>query len=181
MNKSLIITSVLRHFACRGFCCCSVTKSYLTLWDSMDSSTPGFSVLHFLLLLKFMSIESVMLSNHLILCCPLLLLLWLFPRIRVFSNELLASGGQSIEASALATVLPMNTQGWFLLGLIDLISLLSKGLSSVFPRTTIWKHQYPSLYGPTLHIYVVHWRREWQTTSVFLPWEPHEQYEKAKW
>ena len=28
---------------------------------------------------------------------------------------------------------------------------------------------------------VVHWRREWQTTSVFLPWEPHEQYEKAKW
>ena len=151
MNKSLIITSVLRHFACRGFCCCSVTKSYLTLWDSMDSSTPGFSVLHFLLLLKFMSIESVMLSNQLILCCPLLLLLWLFPRIRVFSSELLASGGQSIEASALATVLPMNTQGWFLLGLIDLISVQAKGLSGVFSSITIQKHQFfgvqPSLWS----------------------------------
>ena len=105
-----------------------------------------------------------------------------FPASEPFPmSQLFTWGGQSIGASASASLLPVNDQGWFLLGLIDLISLLSKGLSSVFPRTTIWKHQYPSLYGPTLHIYVVHWRREWQTTSVFLPWEPHEQYEKAKW
>ena len=68
---------------------CSVTKSCPTLCDPMDCSTPGFPVLHFLLeFLKFMSIELVMLSNHLILCCPLLLLLSIFPNIRVFSNEL---------------------------------------------------------------------------------------------
>ena len=83
--------------------------------------------------LRFMSIESVMLSNHLILCCPLLLLPSIFPRIRVFSNKsAFASGGQSIGASASASVLPMNIQGWFPLGLIGLISLLSKGLSRVF-------------------------------------------------
>ena len=63
-------------------------------------------------LLKFMSIESVRLSNHLILCHPLLLLPSIFPSIGVFSNELVfASGGQSIGASASASVLPMNIQG----------------------------------------------------------------------
>ena len=55
-------------------------------------------------------------------------------------SPLLTSGGQSIGASA--SVLPMNTQGWFPLGLTGLISLLSKGLSRVFSSTTIWKHQF---------------------------------------
>ena len=55
----------------------------------MDCNTPSSSVLHCLLqLVKFMSIDSVMLSNHLILCCPFLLLPSVFPSIRVFSNEL---------------------------------------------------------------------------------------------
>ena len=54
---------------------------------------------------------------------------------------LFASGGQSIGASTLAPVLPMNIQGWLPLGLTDLI-LLSKGLSRVFSSTTIWKHQF---------------------------------------
>ena len=58
-------------------------------------------------LLKLMSIQWVMPSNHLILCRPLLLLPSVFPSIRVFSNE---SGGQSIGASASASVLPMNIQ-----------------------------------------------------------------------
>ena len=66
----------------------SVSQSCLTLCDPMDCSTPGFPVHHQLLsLLKLMSIESVMPSNHLILCRPLLLLLSSFPSIRVFSNE----------------------------------------------------------------------------------------------
>ena len=57
-------------------------------FDPMDCSMPGFPVLHHLLsLLKLMSIESVMPSNHLILCCPLLLPPSIFPNIRVFSNE----------------------------------------------------------------------------------------------
>ena len=55
----------------------------------MDCSTPGFHVHHQLWeLSKFISIESVMASSHLILCCPLLLLPSIFPRVRVFSNEL---------------------------------------------------------------------------------------------
>ena len=55
---------------------------------------------------------------------------------------LFASGGQSIGASASASVLPMNIQGWFPLGVTGLISLLSKGLSRVFSSTTVPKHQF---------------------------------------
>ena len=66
----------------------SVAQSCLTLCDPTDCSTPGFPVYHQLLsLLKLMSIESVMPSNHCICCCPLLLLPSIFLRIRVFSNE----------------------------------------------------------------------------------------------
>ena len=66
----------------------SVTQSCLTLCNLMDCSMPGFPVHHHSWsLLKLMSIEFVMPSNHLILCCPLLLLSSIFPSIRVFSNE----------------------------------------------------------------------------------------------
>ena len=68
--------------------CCSAAQSCPRLCNPMDCSTPGFPVLHYLLdLLKLMSIELVMPSNHLILCHPLLLLSLVFPSIRVFSNE----------------------------------------------------------------------------------------------
>ena len=67
-------------------CCCSIAKSYPpTLRDPMDCRTPGFPVLQSLL--KLMSIVSVILYNHLILCCPLLLLSSIFLSIRVFSNQ----------------------------------------------------------------------------------------------
>ena len=56
-------------------------------------------------------------------------------------SQFFPSGGQSIGVSASASVLPMNIQDWFPLGLTDLISSKSKGLSRVFSRTTIWKHQ----------------------------------------
>ena len=66
----------------------SVTQLSPTLCDPMDCSTPGFPVYHqFPELLKLLSIESVMPSNHLILCCSLLLLPSIFPSIRGFSNE----------------------------------------------------------------------------------------------
>ena len=93
---------------------------------------------------KLMSIESMMPSNHLILCCPLLLLPSIFPSIRVFSNEssLFTSGGQSIGASASASVFPTNIQDWFPLGWTGLISLQSKGLSRVSSSTTVQKHQF---------------------------------------
>ena len=68
--------------------CCSVAKSCLTLCNPMDCSTPGPFVLHYLLVfVQLLSIELVMSFNHLILCCPLLLLPSIFPSIRVFSNE----------------------------------------------------------------------------------------------
>ena len=60
-------------------------------------------------------------------------------------SQLFASGGQSIEALASASVLPINSQGWFPLGLTGLISLQSKGLSRVFSNTTVQKHQF---FGP---------------------------------
>ena len=69
-------------------------------------------------LFKLMPIESVVPSNHLILCRSLLLLPSIFPSIRVFSNEsTLPWGGQSVGVSASASVLPMNIQDWFPLGL----------------------------------------------------------------
>ena len=88
-------------------------------------------------LLKLLSIESVMPSNHLILCHPLLLPL-IFPSNRVFSNQFFESDGQSTGASA--SELPINIQDWFPLGLTGLISLLSKGLSRVFSNTTVQKY-----------------------------------------
>ena len=94
-------------------------------------------------LLKLMSTELVMSSNHLILCRPLLLLPSIFPSIRVFSNEsVLRISGQSIGALASASVLPMNIQDWFPLGLTGLISLLSKALLRVFSNTAVQKQQF---------------------------------------
>ena len=81
-------------------------------------------------LLKFMSIESVMPSNHLILCRLLLLLPSIFPSIRVFSNEsALCIRWPNMGASA--SVLPKNSQDWFPLGLTGLISLQSKRFKSL--------------------------------------------------
>ena len=66
-----------------------------------------------------------------------------FPASESFPvSQLFVSGGQRNGALALAWVLPMNIQGWFLLGLTGLISLLSKGLSRVFSSTIAWKHQF---------------------------------------
>ena len=103
---------------------------------------------------KLMSIESVMSSNHLILCHPLLLPP-VFPSIRIFSNESsLESGGQSVGISASGSVLPMNIQGWFLLQLTGLICLQSKGLSSLLQHHNLKASvlQYPAFF------------------MVFIPW-----------
>ena len=92
---------------------------------------------------KPMSIESVMPSNHLILCRPLLLLPPIFPSIRVFQmSQFFTSGGQSIGVSVSTSVLPMNTQDWSPLEWTRWISLQSKGLWRVFSNTTVQKHQF---------------------------------------
>ena len=121
-------------------CCCSVAQLCPTLCDPMHCRA-SLSFTISLSLLNLMSIESVIPSNHLILCCPLLLSS-IFPSIRVFSSESVPSGGQCIGASASASVLPMNIQDWFPLGLTGRISLQSKGLSRVFSNTTVQKHQF---------------------------------------
>ena len=88
-------------------------------------------------LLKLMSLESVMPSNHLILCRPLLLPPSIFPKSGCFQmSQFFTSSGQNIGVSASASVLPVNIQDWFPLGWIGWISLLSKGLSRVFSNTT---------------------------------------------
>ena len=98
--------------------------------------------------LRLMSIELVMPSNHLILCRPLLPPPSIFPSIRV--SQFFASGGQSIGASASASVLLMTIQDWFPSEWTGFISLQSKGLPRVFSNTTVEKHQFfspqPSLW-----------------------------------
>ena len=90
---------------------------------------------------KSMSIESVMPSNHLILCNPLLLLPSIFPSVRVFPiSQFFASGGWNVRVSASASVLPVNIQDWSPLEWTGWISLQSRGLSRVFSNTTVQKH-----------------------------------------
>ena len=129
----VVLFSILSPLIC-CYCCCSATKACLTLCDPWTVvCRASLSVTVSRSLLRFMSIESVMLSNHIILCHPLLLCLRSFPASGSFPvSWLFTSGGQSIEASASPSVLPMNIQGWFPLGLTGLISLQSSGISRVF-------------------------------------------------
>ena len=84
-------------------------------------------------LLKLMSIELVITSNHLILCCSLLLCPQSFPASGSFpGSQLFTSGSQSTGVSTSASVIPMNIQDWFPLGWTGWISLQSKGLSKSF-------------------------------------------------
>ena len=119
----------------------SRAQLFATSWSTACQAPLSFTVSWSLL--RFMSTESVMLSNHLILCHPLLLCLQCFPASESFPMSwLFSSGGQSIGASASASVLPMNIQGWFPLGWMGYTSLQFKGLSRVFSSTTVQKHQF---------------------------------------
>ena len=120
--------------------CRSVASDSATSWTAACQTSLTFTISWSLL--KLMSIESVMPSNHLVFCPPLLLLPSISPSIRVFSSDSAPCSGQSIGASAAISVLPMNIQGWFPLGLTGLIPLLSRGLSRVFSSTTVQKHQF---------------------------------------
>ena len=125
-------------------CChCSVSKSCLTLCNPMDYSSPAYPVFHYLQELAQTHVhwvsDAIQPSHLMSFPSPPALN---FPSIRVFlfvclfvltKSQLFTSGGQSI--GALASVLPMDIQDWFPLGLTGLISLLSKGLSRVFSNT----------------------------------------------
>ena len=111
-------------------CCCLlfsrsvVSLLFVTPWTAAHQASP---FLH-------LSLESVVPFSSCIQSFPAS---GSFPVIRLF-----ASGGQSIGASASASVLPINIQDWFPLGLTGLISLLSKGLSRVFSNTAVRRHQF---------------------------------------
>ena len=107
---------------------CSVVSD--SLWPhGMQHARPLCPITNSWSLLKLIFTKTVMPSNHLILCRPLLLLPSTFPSIRVFSSQFFASGGQSIGVSASTSVLSMNIQDWLPLGWTGWISLQSKGLS----------------------------------------------------
>ena len=91
---------------------------------------------------KSMYIESVMPSNHLILCCPLLLLPSIFPSIRVFSNESTLRIRWPKYWSFSFSISPSNEHSGMVSFRMDWISLQSKGLPSVFSNTTVQKHQF---------------------------------------
>ena len=132
----------------------------MTSWTAVRQASLSFTV--FWSSFRFMSIESVMLSNDLILCLPLLLLPSIFLSIRVFSNELvLHIRWPKYWSFTLASFLPMNIQDSFLLGLTGWISLQSKELSRVFSNTTdknINSSMLSFLYSPTLTSIHDHWK-----------------------
>ena len=123
------------------FCCCSFTKLCATLCDPMDCSSPdslSFTISQSLL--KLMSIELGMPSNHFILCRPLLLLPSISPSIRVFSNESALHNRWPKYWSFSFSISPSNKYSGLISFRTGLISLQSKGLSRVFPSTTIQRH-----------------------------------------
>ena len=140
---------------------------FATPWTAARQASLSFTI--FWSLLKHISIESVMASNHLILCH----LLPLLPSESFQSSEsfpmsrLFISGSQSIETSASSSVLPMNVQGWFSSGLTGLISLLSKGLWRVFSSTTVRKHHFfgtkPSLF---ITLMIIQWK--WWKMYIYI-------------
>ena len=116
------------------------SQSCPTLWNPMDWSTPGFSVLHH---------HPEFDQSHIHWARDAMLILsWpYFSRLQSFwasgsfpMSHIFSSGGQSIGVSASVPVLPMNIQGWFSLGLTDLTFLLPKGLSRTL--TTVQRHQF---------------------------------------
>ena len=112
---------------------------FATPWTAAHQASLSFTP--FKSLLRLRSVKPVMPCNHLTLCHPFLLYPQSFPVSGSFpASQLFTSGSQSI--GALASVLPMNIQGWFPLGLTGLISLQSRGLSRVFSNTTVQKRQF---------------------------------------
>ena len=140
----LFASCICVHVAAHG----SLAKSCPNLCHPMDCSTPGFPVIHCLLELAQTHVHWVSdaiqpshpLSSLHLLALNLSQHLGSFPVSQLFASG--GQSGQSIRTSSLASVLPMNIQGWFPLGLTGLISLLSKLLSRVFCNTTVQKHHF---------------------------------------
>ena len=127
----IVLPEYIQGVILLDYCCCLVAKSYQTICDPMNCSMPGFLVLHYLpefALIHVHWVSDAIQPSHLLSPASPLALKSL-PGAGSFPMKwLFASGGQSI--GALASVLPMNIQSWFPLGLTGLIFLLSKGQES---------------------------------------------------
>ena len=110
----------------------SHVQLFVTPWTAPHQVSLSISISWSLL--KLMSIESVVPSNHLILCHPFLLLPSIFPSIRVFSNESVLCIRWPRDWRFSFSICPLGWTGW--------ISLQSKGLRRVFSSTTVQKHQF---------------------------------------
>ena len=150
----------------RSFQSLSHVRLFATPWTA--ACQPFLSITNSQSLLRLMSVESMMSSSHLILCCPLfshLQSLWASGSFQI--SQFYPSGGQSVGVSA--SVLPMNTQDWFSLGWTGWISLQSKGLSRVFSNPTVQKAS--TLWCSAFFISNIHWiiekAREFQTNIYF--------------
>ena len=151
----------------------SVAQSCLTLCDPMDCSTPGLPVIHHLL--EFVQThvhwvgDVIQPSHHRSFPSP--------PTFNLSQHQgLFQTRGPSIGASASASVLLMNIQAWFPLGWTGLI-FLSKGLSRVFSRTSIWKHQFfgaqPSLWSNShIRIWLLEKSLLWLYGPLSAKWCP---------
>ena len=142
MNNPQRIIFFLGKILC---CCCSVTQSCLTLCDLMGCSTPGFPIFTISPSLpKLMPIELVMPPNYLVLCHPLLLLLSIFPSIRVFSSESVFSIKWPKYWSFSFSISPSNEYSGLISFRRDWLDLLAvQGtFSRVFSNTTVQKHQF---------------------------------------
>ena len=153
------------HSCHEGDCCYSVTKLFLILCHPMDCSTLGLPISS---LSPGVCSNSCPLSQwcHLAIlspAAPFSSYLQSFPASGSFRMSWpFASGRQIIGASASALVLSVNSHSWFSLELTGLISLQSKGLSSIFSSTTVWKHHslvLSFLYGPTLTLIHDYWKK----------------------
>ena len=139
----------------------SCVRLFATLWTAAHLASLSFTVSWSLL--KFMPIELVMLSNHLILCCPLLFCLQSFLESGSFPMSwLFALGGQSFEASVSASVLPMNAQDWFPLKLTNWAPCSpgnSRQSSPASQHKSINSSVLSLFYGPTLISMHDYWKK----------------------
>ena len=141
----------------QSLCC---VQLFVTPWTAARQAS--LSITNSWSSLKLTSVESVMPTNHLILCRPILLPPSIFPSIRVFPmSQFFTSGGQSTGVLASASVLPRNIQDWFPLGWTGWISLQSKGLSESSPTPqfkSINSSALSFLYSPTLTSIYDYWK-----------------------
>ena len=128
------------QFSSVQFSSLSHVRLFMTPWTVAHQASQ--SITNSQSLLTLMSIELVMPSNHLILCCPLLLPPPIFPTIGFFPNESLLHIRWPKYWSFSFSILPMNIQDWFTLGCTGWLSLQSRGLSRIFSSTTVQKHQF---------------------------------------